>query len=103
MNKLYTKNAAIKYLRELTGSMSLHTFEAEIAAGRIPVKPYGNTSRFRQEDLDLWAKITITPLSESTNVATHGTRISRSALMDTDLSFVKRLGAKMKRRQHNIA
>lgn len=103
MNKLLTKNAAIKYLREKTGSMSLRTFDAEVNAGRLPVKPYGNTLRFRQEDLESWAKTTYIHHSESIVVANSGTRTSRSVLMDGELSFVKRLAKRTNNVQHNIA
>lgn len=103
MNKLYSRNAAIKYLKEQTGMMTLRIFMAEVSAGRIPEKPYGNTVRFRQEDLDKWQTITNIHHSDYTNVAKSGTHISRSNLMDADLSFVKRQAKAMKRVQQNIA
>ena len=87
MNKLYSRNAAIKYLKEQTGNMTLNTFNVEVAAGRIPVKPYGNTVRFRQEDLDRWQTLTFAHHSEYTDAANSGTRVSQSSLLDAELSF----------------
>jgi len=92
MNKLLTIGAAIKYLREHTGAMSKKTFLAEVAAGRIPVKPYGARAvRYRQRDLDTWLNITVIQHTESINAATSGTHTSRSLLMDNELSFAKAL------------
>ena len=54
MGKLLSRNAAIAYLRESCGSMSMKVFMNEVHAGRIPAKPYGKNCRYRQEDLDLW-------------------------------------------------
>ena len=54
MGKLLSRNAAIAYLRESCGSMSMKVFMNEVHAGRIPAKPYGKNYRYRQEDLDLW-------------------------------------------------
>lgn len=99
MNKLYTKNAAIKYLRGIIGSMSLKTFDTEVSAGRIPMKPYGNTVRFRQEDLDTWLNLTITFRSDYTKEGTSGTHTSRSMLLDGDLSFENLPGAKTSSRR----
>ena len=54
MTKLLTQNAAIKYLREICGTMSARTFQDEVRSGRIPQKPFGKkirtiqTGRFRQ-------------------------------------------------------
>ena len=48
MNKLYSRDAAIKYLKQQTGMMTLKAFNAEVNAGRIPQKPYGNSFRYRQ-------------------------------------------------------
>ena len=87
MNKLYTQNAAIKYLREQTGQMSLKVFTEEVRQGRIPEKPYGKGVRFRKEDLDRWQTITQMHHTDYTNVAKSGTRISRSLLKDAELSF----------------
>ena len=53
MGKLLSRNAAIAYLRESCGSMSMKVFMNEVHAGRIPAKPYGKNYRYRQEDLDL--------------------------------------------------
>ena len=41
MGKLLSRNAAIAYLRESCGSMSMKVFMNEVHAGRIPAKPYG--------------------------------------------------------------
>lgn len=103
MDKLFTTNAAILYLRERVGSMSRKTFLAEVAAGRIPVKPYGAQVRFRKQDLDTWLNITETHHSDFTNAAKRGTPTFRSALMESGLSFVKRQGVQMKQRRRNIA
>jgi hypothetical protein len=103
MNKLYSRDAAIKYLKQQTGMMTLKAFNAEVNAGRIPQKPYGNSFRYRQEDLDKWQTLTHIHHSESTNVGNTGTRTSHSALADAGLSFVKQQGVKMKRKQYNIA
>ena len=103
MNKLYSRNAAIKYLKEQTGNMTLRVFNAEVAAGRIPEKPYGNSVRFRQEDLNKWQTLTYVHRSDCTNVDKSGTHTSHSVLADIGLSFVKRQGVQTKRRQRNIA
>ena len=96
MTKLLTQDAAIKYLREMCGSMSARIFQDEVHAGRIPQKPFGKKSvRYRQEDLDKWCNITRT-LSDYSNVAKSGTRISRSLFRDSELSFAKVLDAKTK-------
>lgn len=96
MCKLLTQDAAIKYLREMCGCMSGQVFRDEVRAGRIPQKPFGKKSvRYRQEDLDKWCNITRT-LSDYSNVAKSGTRISRSLFRDSDLSFAKVLDAKTK-------
>lgn len=91
MNKLYTTNAAIKYLREQTGAMSLKVFTEEVRQGRIPEKPYGKTVRFRKEDLDRWQTITHTHHTDLPKEAESGTRVSRSSLMDGELSFANLL------------
>lgn len=95
MGKILSRHAAIMYLRNACGSMSPKTFAAEVAAGRIPAKPYGTTFRFRQEDLDQWQKITQTHVVFS-NVAKSGTPISRSRQVGADMSFVKRRGVQTK-------
>lgn len=89
MNKLYTTHAAIKYLREQTGAMSLKIFTQEVEQGRIPVKPYGNTIRFRKEDLDKWQTITRIAHTDYTNETASGTRAYRSSLATEELSFAK--------------
>lgn len=91
MNKLYTQNAAIKYLREQTGQMSLKVFVQEVQAGRIPEKPYGKGVRYRQEDLDRWQTITHIHHIDCSKEANTGTRISRSLFKEEGLSFAKRL------------
>ena len=96
MTKLLTQDAAIKYLREICGSMSARIFQDEVRSGRIPQKPFGKKSvRYRQEDLDKWCNIT-NVYSDCSNVAKSGTRISRSLFRDSELSFAKVLAAKMK-------
>ena len=96
MTKLLTQNAAIKYLREICGSMSFQIFQDEVRSGRIPQKPFGKKSvRYRQEDLDRWCNIT-NVYSDCSNVAKSTTRISRSLFRDSELSFAKVLAAKMK-------
>ena len=95
MNKLYTTAAAIQYLREQTGAMSLKVFTEEVKQGRIPEKPYGKTVRFRKEDLDRWQTITHTHHTDYSNEMVSGTHVSRSSLMDEGLSFAN-LQAKLK-------
>lgn len=96
MCKLLTQDAAIKYLREICGSMSARIFQDEVRSGRIPQKPFGKKSvRYRQEDLDKWCNIT-NVYSDCSNVAKSTTRISRSLRTDNELSFAKVLAAKMK-------
>ena len=102
MGQLLTATAAIEYLRDTCGCMSRKTFQAEVTAGRIPVKPYGKKYMYRQEDLDAWQNIT-KPLSEYSNVAKSGTRISRSSQMDAGLSFANLLAARKKTPLKNIA
>lgn len=89
MNKLYTTNAAIKYLREQTGAMSLKVFTEEVRQGRIPEKPYGNTIRFRKEDLDRWQTITRTHHTDYSKETESGTRAYRSSWETEELSFAK--------------
>lgn len=91
MNKLYSRNAAIKYLKEQTGNMSLRIFVAEVEAGRIPEKPYGKGVRFRKEDLDRWQTITHMHHTNLSKETESGTRVSRSSLMDEGLSFANLL------------
>ena len=101
MTKLLTQNAAIKYLREICGSMSARTFQDEVRSGRIPQKPFGKKSvRYRQEDLDKWYNIT-NVYSDCSNAAKSTTRISRSLRTDNGLSFAKVLGALTKTPQQN--
>lgn len=96
MKKLLTQNAAIAYLRNVCGAMSIKVFQEEVRAGRIPQKPFGKKSvRYRQEDLDKWCNIT-NVYSDCSNAAKSGTRISRSLFRDSELSFAKVLAAKMK-------
>lgn len=102
MGKLLSRNAAIAYLRESCGSMSMKVFMNEVHAGRIPAKPYGKNYRYRQEDLDLWQNIT-KHLSEYSNAEKSGTRISRSSRMDAELSFDNLLVALKKTQQKNTA
>lgn len=100
MEKLLTITDAIKYLRERTGSMSQKTFLAEVAAGRIPVKPYGARAvRYRQRDLESWLNITEIHHSDFSNAAKSGTRTSRLSLMDNGLSFAKVLAQHRAMRQ----
>lgn len=101
MNKLYTTNAAIKYLREQTGSMSLRVFTEEVKLGRIPVKPYGKTVRFRKEDLDKWQTITHIAHTDYSKETGSGMRVSRSSLMGEELSFANLL-AKEKSNVHKL-
>ena len=91
MNKLYSRNAAIKYLKEQTGNMTLRVFNAEVAAGRIPEKPYGNGVRFRQEDLDRWQTITHTHHTDLSKEMGSGMHVSRSSLVGGELSFANLL------------
>ena len=98
MGQIIPKYLAVKYLRERAGRMSEKILDAEVAHGRIPVKPFGNKIRFRTEDLDKWLE-TSEVRFESIGVATPGTRTSRSSLLDGGLSFVKRLGAKTHNQQ----
>ena len=93
MGQIIAKYQAIKYLRERAGRMSEAILDAEVASGRIPVKPFGNKIRFRTEDLDKWLETSEVRL-EYIGVATPGTHTSRSSLLDGGLSFVKRLGAR---------
>ncbi len=102
MGKLLSRNAAIAYLRESCGSMSMKVFMAEVHAGRIPAKPYGKNYRYRQEDLDLWQNIT-KHLSEYSSGAKSTTRTSRSLLLGDELSFVKRRAAQLHRPRLNGA
>lgn len=104
MEKLLTITDAVKYLRERTGAMSKKTFLAEVAAGRIPVKPYGARAvRYRQRDLDTWLNITVIQHTESLNAAKSGTHTSRSLLMDDGLSFAKALELyPVTRRTHGV-
>lgn len=101
MNKLYTQNAAIKYLREHTGKMSLKVFTEEVKQGRIPEKPYGKGVRFRQEDLDKWQTLTNMHHTDYSKETGSGTHVSRSLLMDEELSFANLL-AKQKSPLHKL-
>ena len=87
MNKLYTKNAAIQYLREQTGQMSRQVFAEEVRQGRIPEKPYGKSVRYRKEDLDRWQTITHMHRTDYSDETVSGMRTSRSLLLDDGLSF----------------
>ncbi len=100
MKKLLTQNAAIAYLRNVCGAMSIKVFQEEVRAGRIPQKPFGKTVRYRQEDLDKWCDITKVH-SDYSNVAKSGTRTSRSLFRDSGLSFAKVLDALTKPQQKN--
>lgn len=93
MGQILPKYLAVKYLRERGGCMSNKVFDAEVASGRIPVKPFGHNIRFRTEDLDKWLETSEVRL-ESISGATPGTPTSRSSLLDGGWSFVKRLGVK---------
>lgn len=97
MNRLYTKHAAIKYLREQIGRMSERAFEEEVNQGRILEKPYGRSVRYRKEDLDRWQTITRTRHIDCSNGTAGGTRISRSSLLDGELSFAKLLAKQTSR------
>ena len=99
MNKLYTQSAAIQYLREQCGQMTVRVFMEEVRQGRIPEKPYGKSVRFRKEDLDRWQTLTHMHHIDCSKEANTGMRISRSLLKDTELSFVNLL-AKQKSKTH---
>lgn len=103
MNKLYTQAEAIKYLREQTGQMSLKVFMQEVAAGRIPEKPYGKRPRFRQEDLDRWQTITQVHHIDCSKEANTGTRTSRSCFKEEEYSFAKLLAKRTLNKRKNTA
>lgn len=103
MNKLFTQDAAIKYLREQCGQMSLKVFTQEVEQGRIPEKPYGKGVRFRKEDLDKWQTITHIHHIDSSKEANTGTRISRSSFKGEGLSFAKLLAKQQSKTHKNTA
>lgn len=88
MGQLLTQKSACEYLRHSCGSMSVHTFNKEVAAGRIPVKWFGRSKRYRIEDLDAWQQKTIVR-SDYTSAAKSGTRIYHSLPRATGMSFAQ--------------
>ena len=87
---LLTQQKAARFL-----NMNVRTFVREVKAGRIPVVPYGRTFRYNVRDLIRWAN-SARPLSDYLGDQTRrsGMHISRSQLMDTELSFVSLLDAR---------
>ena len=101
MNKLFTQSAAIKYLREQTGQMSLRVFTEEVKQGRIPEKPYGKAVRFRKEDLDKWQTITHMHHTDYSSEVKSGTHISRSSLKGEESSFANLLAKRTLVKRNN--
>lgn len=80
--------------------MNPRTFVSLVKAGYIPVVPYGRSFRYNVEDLIRWAN-SARPLSDYLGDQTRrsGTRISRSQLVDAELSFAKLLDARVSAKQ----
>lgn len=91
--RLLTQSAAIQFL-----GVSRKIFLIEVTRGNIPRKSYGNSYRYRKEDLKTWQKITEihSPLP-CADIS--GMRTSHHALTDGGLSFAKVRAVRPKKMQ----